>query len=327
MALPIPNQDHTAPPLKRHKQEANPLPEEQPAESDATATPETQSKVEIYDEIFEEGTHALPTTPKLSTPAPTVCNSRWNPEHPNLFTFLEEQLDFDGPILAEDNPRYNIVTVETTPESPANQNNTSNSIELDLEIHNEFPTNNYEPKEETSFLRNVMSDIPQINNVYKGETKDVYTNTPMDTSPLIEKESIANPPMETSSLIYLDSTADSPMETTPEEVSEATLNSPMDTFNTPAEMGLVDNNKSHLSNEVQSSTINDNPKHAIAGIYRHPPDVLNLKAEKLVEGISIDKLFAETAEGRTLLGKHWSPENGRNRKQTNDPRHPRWRRL
>ncbi|KAJ9057026.1 hypothetical protein DSO57_1026432 [Entomophthora muscae] len=134
------NQDYTPPPLKRHEREANPSPKEQPAESDTPATPETQITAKLYDETFEEGTHAPPTSPKLPTPPPTVCNSRWNPKHPNPFTALEEQLDFDNPAMTEDNPRYNMVTVETAPESPANQKNTTNGIELDLEIHNDFPS-------------------------------------------------------------------------------------------------------------------------------------------------------------------------------------------
>ncbi|KAJ9078005.1 hypothetical protein DSO57_1011293 [Entomophthora muscae] len=117
---PSPDQDYTPLPLKRHEREAKPSPEEQPSKSDTITTPETQTRVEMYGETFEEGTHASPTTPKLPTPPPTVCNSRWNPEHPNLFTALEEQLDFYDPILAKDDPRYNIVTVETASESPAN---------------------------------------------------------------------------------------------------------------------------------------------------------------------------------------------------------------
>ncbi|KAJ9090259.1 hypothetical protein DSO57_1004505 [Entomophthora muscae] len=178
---PSTGQDYTPPPLKRHEREANPSPEEQPAESDTPATPETQST--------------------LHTPPPTVCNSRWNPEHPNLFAALEKQLDFDNPALAEDNPMYNMVTVETAPESPSNQNNATNSIELDLEIHNGFPTSNNVPKDATSAEDKVIGDIPQLNNVYEGETTGVYANIPIETSSLIKEESVVNPPIENSPLI------------------------------------------------------------------------------------------------------------------------------
>ncbi|KAJ9073873.1 hypothetical protein DSO57_1011988 [Entomophthora muscae] len=295
---PSPNQDYTPPPLKRHEREANPSPKEQPAESDTPATPETQSKVELYDETFEEGTHAPPTSPKLPTPPLTVCNSRWNPKHPNPFAALEEQLDFDNPALVEDNLRYNMVTVETAPESPANQNNATNSVELDLEIHNEFLTSNNEPRDATSAEGNV-------NNVYEGETTDAYVNTPMETSPLIKEESVDNPPMKTSSLIYPDSTANIPMETSTVEAANTMYNSPMDTFNTPAEMGLVDNNNLHLSNGEQSSNMNDDCKQAIPSIQRRPLDASNLKAERLVEGILVDKLFAETAVTISLADLLW----------------------
>ncbi|KAJ9082749.1 hypothetical protein DSO57_1001815 [Entomophthora muscae] len=257
--------------------------------------------VMMADQYYQNEKHPLTTpknsctTPKLPTQPPTSCNSRWNPEHPNLFAALEEQLDFNNPALAEDKPRYNIVTVETAPESPANQNNTANSIELDLKIHNEFPTSNNEPMEATSFESNAMDDIPQVNNVYTGETTDRYTSTPMEISPLVEEEPMANPPIKTSPLIYSDSTSNNPMETTLVEASDTILNSTMYTFNTPAEMGLVDNNKSHLPNGGQPSTMNGNSKRAIPSIQRYPPDASNLKAEKLVKEILVDKLFAETA--------------------------------
>ncbi|KAJ9062923.1 hypothetical protein DSO57_1005434 [Entomophthora muscae] len=198
---PSPNQDYTPSPLKRHEREANPSPKEQPVENDTPATLETQITVKLYDQTFEEGTHAPPTSPKLPTPPPTVCNIRWNPEHPNPFAALEEQLDFDDPALAEDNPRYNIVTVEKEPELPANQNNATDSIEFDLEIHNEFPTNNNEPANATSDEDNVIDDLPQLNNMYNRETTDMYVNTPMETSPLIREESVANPSMKTPPLI------------------------------------------------------------------------------------------------------------------------------
>ncbi|KAJ9070701.1 hypothetical protein DSO57_1004932 [Entomophthora muscae] len=68
--------DHTPPPLKRHEREANPSPEEHPVESSVTSSPGTQSTFELYDENFEEGTHAPPTTPSLPSPPPTAINSR-----------------------------------------------------------------------------------------------------------------------------------------------------------------------------------------------------------------------------------------------------------
>ncbi|KAJ9082448.1 hypothetical protein DSO57_1004369 [Entomophthora muscae] len=196
-----------------------------------------------------------------------------------------------------------MITVETAPESPANWNNTTNSVEFDLEIHNEFPTSNSEPIDTTSAEDNVIDDLPQVNNVYNGETTDVYVNIPMETSPLIKEESVTNPPMETSPLIYTEPTANIPMETSSVVPTDTTLKTPMDTFNTPAEMGLVDNNDPHLPNRAHPSTMNDEPKHAIPGIHRHPQDAPNLKTERLVEGISVDKLFAETLESPKLRQK------------------------
>ncbi|KAJ9049502.1 hypothetical protein DSO57_1023739 [Entomophthora muscae] len=166
-----------------------------------------------------------------------------------------------------------MVTVETAPESPANWNNATNSVEFDLEIHNEFPTSNNEPIDTTSAEDNVIDGLPQVNNVYNGETTDVYINTPMETSPVV-------PP-------------------------GTTLNTPMDTFNTPVEMGLVDNNDPRLTNRAHPSTMNDEPKHAIPGIHRHPQDAPNLKMERLVEGISVDKLFVETAVTISLADLLW----------------------
>ncbi|KAJ9052163.1 hypothetical protein DSO57_1036995 [Entomophthora muscae] len=136
---PSPDQDYTPLPLKRHEREANPSPKELPINSKGSTTPESQATTELIDKIYKEGTHAPPTTPSLPTPPPTVCDSRWNPKHPNPFTPLEEHLDFNGPLLAED-PRYNLVTVETVPKSPKTQAYTNNSVELYLEIPFEFPT-------------------------------------------------------------------------------------------------------------------------------------------------------------------------------------------
>ncbi|KAJ9074442.1 hypothetical protein DSO57_1006403 [Entomophthora muscae] len=42
-----------------------------------------------------------PTTPSLPSPTLTAINSRFNPDHPNPFAALEEQLNFDDPLLAE----------------------------------------------------------------------------------------------------------------------------------------------------------------------------------------------------------------------------------
>ncbi|KAJ9051030.1 hypothetical protein DSO57_1008575 [Entomophthora muscae] len=198
-----------------------------------------------------------------------------------------------------------MVTVETAPESPANQNNATNSVEFDLKIHNKFPTSNNDPIDATSAEDNVIDDLPQVNNVYNGETTDAYVNTSMEISPLIKEESVVNPPMKTSPLIYIDSTANIPMETSPVVPPDTTLNTPMDTFNTPEEMVLVDNNDLRLSNRAHSSTMNGEPKYAIPRIHRHPQDVPNLLTERLVEGISVDKLFAETVVTISLADLLW----------------------
>ncbi|KAJ9081425.1 hypothetical protein DSO57_1014722 [Entomophthora muscae] len=282
----------------------------------------------MYDEPFEEGTHA-----------------------PHPLSAIADETQNTPTCLQPWKSNWTSTThCGNSTESPINQSNIANSIELDLEIHNEFPINN-EPMEAMSAEGNVIGDLSLVNNVYKGETTDMYTNTPMEISPLVEEEPMANPPMKTSPLIYSDSTANNPMKITPVEASDAIHNFPMDTFNTPAEMRLVDTNKLHLPNGGQPSTMSNNYKHAIPGIHRHPLDASNLKAEKLVEGILVEKLFAETAvtisladllqespklrqkahkavsalqphrKGRTLLGRHWSPKNKRSGKQTNDSCH------
>ncbi|KAJ9060973.1 hypothetical protein DSO57_1025336 [Entomophthora muscae] len=142
---PSPDQDYTPPPLKCHEREANPLPEELPIDIVDPTTPESQATAELIDEVYKEGTHAPPTTPSLSTPPPTVCGTRWNPKHPKPFAPLKEQLDFNDPLLAKEDLRYHLVTVETVPESPAAQTHTNNSIELNLEIPSEFPTGSNSP--------------------------------------------------------------------------------------------------------------------------------------------------------------------------------------
>ncbi|KAJ9053562.1 hypothetical protein DSO57_1023071 [Entomophthora muscae] len=137
---PSPDQVYTPPPLKRHERESKPSPKELPINSECPTTPESQATAELIDKVYKEGTHAPPTTPSLPTPPLTVCNSRWNPKHSNPFTPLEEKLDFDDLLLAEEDPRYNLITVETVPESPTTQAYTNNSVELNLEIPFEFST-------------------------------------------------------------------------------------------------------------------------------------------------------------------------------------------
>ncbi|KAJ9049088.1 hypothetical protein DSO57_1028183 [Entomophthora muscae] len=55
--------------------------------------------------------------PSRSPPSPClyVHNSCWNLEHPNSFTPLEKLLDFDNPALADNAARYNMVVMETAP--------------------------------------------------------------------------------------------------------------------------------------------------------------------------------------------------------------------
>ncbi|KAJ9057829.1 hypothetical protein DSO57_1019007 [Entomophthora muscae] len=57
-------------------------------------------------------------TSSPSPPCQCVCNSCWNPEHPNPFTPLQELLDFDDPAVAEEAACYNVVLVETAPNTP-----------------------------------------------------------------------------------------------------------------------------------------------------------------------------------------------------------------
>ncbi|KAJ9050947.1 hypothetical protein DSO57_1009305 [Entomophthora muscae] len=122
---------------------SQPLTRATPVESSTASSPETKSTFEFYDEIFEEGTHTPPTTASLSSPPSTAINSRCNPEHPNPFSVLEEQLDFDDPLLAKKDPRYNIVTVETVSETPANQSSHCNDAELNLEIEELNPSSSH----------------------------------------------------------------------------------------------------------------------------------------------------------------------------------------
>ncbi|KAJ9048731.1 hypothetical protein DSO57_1031829 [Entomophthora muscae] len=72
-----------------------------------------------------------PSSP--SPPCTYVRDSKWNPCHPNRFVSLEIEEDFknedhyqclpdlDKYLPFEDNPRYNIVTVESVPESPCSK--------------------------------------------------------------------------------------------------------------------------------------------------------------------------------------------------------------
>ncbi|KAJ9088895.1 hypothetical protein DSO57_1018592 [Entomophthora muscae] len=58
---------------------------------------------------------------------------------------LKEQLDFNVLFLAEEDHRYNVVTVETVPKTPANQSNHCNDAESNLEIEEVNPSSSYVP--------------------------------------------------------------------------------------------------------------------------------------------------------------------------------------
>ncbi|KAJ9082207.1 hypothetical protein DSO57_1006652 [Entomophthora muscae] len=238
---PSPDQDYTPPPLKHHEREANPSPKELPIDSEGPTTPESQATAELIDEVHKDGTHAPLTTPSLPTSPPIVCDSRWNPEHPNPFAPLEEQLNLNDLLSAEEDPRYNLVTVETVPESPTTQAYTNNSVELNLEIPFKFPTED-DPLGTSSIVANASNRGTHTNNEYI-ESDGIYNNTPMETSPLVEEDTTNNPPMETSPLVGAGLAVNPHMDTTIPLELEVNYNLPMGTFNTPTDKELVDNYK------------------------------------------------------------------------------------
>ncbi|KAJ9068432.1 hypothetical protein DSO57_1028700 [Entomophthora muscae] len=82
---------------------------------------------------LEHPSNPDPSCEPPSSPLPPcayVRNSKWNPCHPTRFVSLEIEDDFknedhypclpdlDKYLPFEDNPRYNIVTVESVPKSP-----------------------------------------------------------------------------------------------------------------------------------------------------------------------------------------------------------------
>ncbi|KAJ9059301.1 hypothetical protein DSO57_1003918 [Entomophthora muscae] len=290
---PSPDQDYTPPPLKRHEREADPSPKELLIDSEGPTTTESQATAELIDKVYKEGTHAPPTTPSAPTSPSTVCDSRWNPEHPNPFTPLKEQLDFDNPLLAEEDPRYNLVTVETVPESPTTQAYTNNSIDLNLEIPFEFPTGD-NSLNTSSMAANATNRMTHTEDNYM-ESDSVYNKTPMETSPLVEVDATNNPPMETSPLVGTGLAVNPHVDTTTPLESEVNCNSPMDTFNTPTDKELVDYYKSDLSMNTGELKMNDNYKPVVPGISKQSSEADTLKLEKLNKGISIDKLFEDTS--------------------------------
>ncbi|KAJ9062116.1 hypothetical protein DSO57_1014186 [Entomophthora muscae] len=103
------------------------------------------------------------TTPAntLSPQPQSVVHSRWNPEHPNPFFPLEELLDFEDPIIADSDPRYNIVTVESVPESPTSKKQGDYTHVIDLKIeqtsHSTCKLNQSTCKHDDSMMMNYDS--------------------------------------------------------------------------------------------------------------------------------------------------------------------------
>ncbi|KAJ9068948.1 hypothetical protein DSO57_1023488 [Entomophthora muscae] len=192
---PSPLHDQTPPPLNHHEREANPSPEEHPVESSSASFPETQSTFELYGEIFEEGTHTPPTTPSLPSPHPNAINSKWNPEHPNPFAALEEQLDFDDSLLAEEDPRYNVFTVETVPETPANQSNHYNANESNLEIKEVNPSSSHVSDMASAPGATSLDEVHPMKSELPDESAHDCSNQLMKTSSLVDDEIMCNQPI------------------------------------------------------------------------------------------------------------------------------------
>ncbi|KAJ9078351.1 hypothetical protein DSO57_1007388 [Entomophthora muscae] len=109
---PSPDHGHTPPPMKRTDWEAAPSPE------NFTMYPLQDSPIPAVVNPSSTQTHFSEPPSSPSPPRQYVCNSCWNPEHPSPFTPLEELLDFDDLALAKEANRYNVVTVETAPNTP-----------------------------------------------------------------------------------------------------------------------------------------------------------------------------------------------------------------
>ncbi|KAJ9055680.1 hypothetical protein DSO57_1001122 [Entomophthora muscae] len=175
-----PLHDCTPPSLKHQEMKANPSPEEHPVKSSIAFSPETQSTFELYDEIFEKGTHTPPTTPSLLPLSPNAINSRWNPERPNPFSALEEQLEFHDPLLAVEDPRYNMVTVETVSETPADHSNHSNDAEPNLEIQEMNPSSSHMPDVTSTPDATSVDGVHPMESELPAESAHYYSNQPME---------------------------------------------------------------------------------------------------------------------------------------------------
>ncbi|KAJ9077563.1 hypothetical protein DSO57_1015576 [Entomophthora muscae] len=108
-----PDHGHTPPPMKRTDWEVAPSLE------NFAMYPLQDSPIPAV--VNPSGTqpHFSEPPSSPSPPCQYVCDSCWNPEHPNLFTPLEELLDFDDPTLVKEVNPYNVFTVETAPNTPS----------------------------------------------------------------------------------------------------------------------------------------------------------------------------------------------------------------
>ncbi|KAJ9082070.1 hypothetical protein DSO57_1007927 [Entomophthora muscae] len=116
-----------------NEREDNPSPEEHPNPPQPISPEEY-----VVEHPSVVNTVDSPTTTPANKPFPqpqSVVYSFWNPEHPNPFFPLEEPLDFEDLIIADSDPRYNIFTVESMPESPTSkkQGDYTHVIDLDRE--------------------------------------------------------------------------------------------------------------------------------------------------------------------------------------------------
>ncbi|KAJ9063339.1 hypothetical protein DSO57_1001244 [Entomophthora muscae] len=224
----FPDHNHTLLPLKCHEREDSPSPEKHPNLSQPISPEEYAVK--------------HPSVANTS-----VIQSRWNPEHLNLFFPLEELLDFEDPIITESDTRYKIVTFESVPKSPTSKKHGDYTHVIDLEIaqtsttmckldqptceHDDSMAINYDSM--SSYQQTRENPTHQVDcrmeeTVYKNSHIDLsYANIPKE---IISKPTIDNNYLNTSMNVFI---LGSP---------KIFINTPMDEFNTPMKWRVTINN-------------------------------------------------------------------------------------
>lgn len=230
-SAPSPDHDITPPPMPREEREAGLSPSPTRIEHAKKAEREQAEKkspevpMGVHHSRWNPDAEKSQDTADIAPASPVrgMLNSQWNPTHPDTFVFEEEIIEeFDEPIR---NDKYNDVSVETAPPSPARCHSPEPRLSTQ-EVYPEPPQEDLSGPNKRQRTKNPQAtDVAEVEinnsdqyNLSMGRSNQRYPVYPQKAT------------QQTSSEVKIGNWTNSPMDTSSPQGGSA-----MDTRNTPEE--------------------------------------------------------------------------------------------